>query len=256
MSYLTLTEALARKRVVILREYPVNTLTQLAVTYLFFAGIFFGGQAVAGAAITDSLPGIIVGFFVWTMAINSFAGAARSIMQEAQWGTLEQLYMSPYGFERVMAANAVVRLVESFAWGAAILVAMLATTGQSLSLDVLTVVPLVVLTVASALGIGFVFAGLALVYKRIDNIFGLLNFGLVFLIAAPTDEYPLFAVLPLSQGSTLLQRAMTDGVALWNLPAVDLVILVATAVGYLGAGVVAFRFAERRARRDGLLGQY
>ncbi|MFC6955110.1 ABC transporter permease [Halorubellus litoreus] len=256
MSYLTLVEALARKRYVILREYPVNTLTQLAVTYMFFAGIFFGGRAVAGAAITDSLPGIIVGFFVWTMAITAFAGAARSIMEDAQWGTLEQLYMSPYGFERVMAANAVVRLLESFAWGGAILAAMLATTGQSLTLDVLTVVPLVVLTVASALGIGFVFAGLALVYKRIDNIFGLLNFGLLFLIAAPTDQYPWLAVLPLSQGSTLLQRAMTDGVAIWNLPVLDLAILVATAVGYVAAGVVAFRFAERRARRDGLLGQY
>jgi ABC-2 type transport system permease protein len=172
VSYRTLFGALARKRVVILKEYPVNTLTQLAVTYLFFAGIFFGGKAVAGPALTDSLPGIIVGFFVWTMAITAFAGASRSIMQEAQWGTLEQLYMSPYGFERVMAVNAVVRLLESFAWGAAILAAMLATTGQQLTLDVLTVVPLVVLTVASALGIGFVFAGLALVYKRIDNLFG------------------------------------------------------------------------------------
>nr|WP_240148794.1 ABC transporter permease [Halorubellus sp. JP-L1] len=239
-----------------MKEYPVNTLTQLAVTYLFFAGIFLGGKAVAGPAITDSLPGIIVGFFVWTMAITAFAGAARSIMQEAQWGTLEQLYMSPYGFERVMAVNALVRLLESFAWGAAILAAMLATTGEVLTLDVLTVVPLVVLTVASALGVGFVFAGLALVYKRIDNLFGLLNFGLLFLVAAPVDEYPALAALPLSQGSALLQRAMTDGVAIWNLPAVDLAVLVATAVGYVLAGVVAFRVAEARARRDGLLGQY
>ena len=256
MSYRVLFGALARKRVVLLKEYPVNTLTQLAVTYMFFAGIFFGGQAVAGPAITDSLPGIIVGFFVWTMAITAFAGAARSIMQEAQWGTLEQLYMSPYGFERVMGVNAVVRLLESFAWGGAILAAMLATTGETLALDVLTVVPLMVLTVASALGVGFVFAGLALVYKRIDNIFGLLNFGLLFLVAAPADEYPVLAALPLSQGSTLLQRAMTEGVAIWNLPAVDLAVLVATAVGYVAAGVVAFRLAERRARRDGLLGQY
>lgn len=256
MSYRVLLEALARKRVVILKEYPVNTLTQLAVTYLFFAGIFFGGKAVAGPAITDSLPGIIVGFFVWTMAITAFAGAARSIMQEAQWGTLEQLYMSPYGFERVMAVNAVVRLLESFAWGGVILAAMLATTRQTLSLDVLTVVPLVVLTVASALGIGFVFAGLALVYKRIENLFGLFNFGLLFLIAAPVDEYPALAALPLTQGSALLQRAMTDGVALWNLPAIELAILVATAVGYAAVGMVAFRVAEARARRDGLLGQY
>jgi ABC-2 type transport system permease protein len=177
-------------------------------------------------------------------------------MQEAQWGTLEQLYMSPYGFERVMAANAVVRLLESFAWGGAILAAMLLTTGQQLALDVLTVVPLVVLTVASALGVGFVFAGLALVYKRIDNLFGLLNFGLLFLVAAPVDQYPALAALPLSQGSSLLQRAMTDGVAIWNLPALDLAVLVATAVGYVAAGVVAFRVAEARARRDGLLGQY
>jgi ABC-2 type transport system permease protein len=256
VSYRVLFGALARKRVVILKEYPVNTLTQLVVTYMFFAGIFFGGQAVAGPAITESLPGIIVGFFVWTMAITAFSGAARSIMQEAQWGTLEQLYMSPYGFDHVMLVNAVVRMLESFAWGFVILVAMLATTGQTLTLDVLAIVPLVVLTVASPLGVGFVFAGLALVYKRIENLFGLLNIGLLFLVAAPVDDYPLLVVLPLSQGSALLRQAMTEGVPLWELPVVDLAVLAATAVGYVVAGVVAFRYAEARARRDGLLGQY
>lgn len=256
MSYLTLFGALARKRVVILKEYPVNTLMTLVVTYTFFAAIFFGGQAVAGPAFTDTLPGIIVGFFVWTMAITAFAGSARSIMQEAQWGTLEQLYMSPYGFDRVILVNAVVRVLESLAWGVVILAAMLATTSQTLTLDALTILPLVVLTIASPLGIGFVFAGLALVYKRIENLFGLLNFGLLFLVAAPVDQNPILAVLPLSQGSALLRTAMTEGVPLWELPAGDLVVLVATAVGYVLAGMLAFGFAERRARRDGLLGQY
>jgi ABC-2 type transport system permease protein len=133
---------------------------------------------------------------------------------------------------------------------------MLVTTREPLTVDLLTVAPLVVLTVASALGVGFVFASLALVYKRIENVFSLLTIALLFLVAAPVDQYPVLAALPLSQGTDLLTTAMSQGTPLWALPPVELAILAGTAVGYLGLGVLVFRFAERRSRRDGLLGQY
>ena len=256
MSYLTLFEALARKRVVILKEYPVNTLTQLVVTYMFFAAIFFGGQAVAGPAFTDTLPGIIVGFFVWTMAITAFAGSARSIMQEAQWGTLEQLFMSPFGFGRVMLGKTAVNLAEAFLWGAVTLAFMLLVTGQSLALDPLTVLPLGVLAVMPAVGVGFVFGGLAIRFKRIENAFQLVQFLFIGLISAPVGEYPVLKWLPLAQGSYLLRWAMEDGTALWELPADELGVLVVTAALYLGLGYAAFTYCQRWARSEGVMGHY
>ncbi|MFC5970196.1 ABC transporter permease [Halomarina salina] len=252
----TLVRAVAYKKYLLLRRYPVNTVSQLVTLYLFFAVLFFGGQALAGAAITDSIEGLIVGYMLWSMSIAAYGGLSWAVMREAQWGTLEQLYMSPYGFGTVMAVRTFVNVVEALTWGVLILASMLLTTGETLSLDPLTVVPLVALTLAPVVGIGFVFGGLALVYKRIESMFQLVQFVLIGLIAAPVSVSPVVPYLPLAQGSHLLQRAMADGVHLWQFSATDLAILVGTGVGYLVVGYLAFLRASTVARRRGVLGHY
>lgn len=247
--------ALVKKAILLIR-YPVNTLSQFGTIYLLFAVIFYGGTAVAPTAITDSLGGIIVGYLLWSLSIAAFSGLSWNVTREAQWGTLEQLYMSPFGFGRVVVVKTVVNVLEAFFWGATVLAFMLVTTGQSLSIDPLTVVPLGALAVAPAVGIGFVFGGLAIRFKRIESAFQLVQFAFVALIAAPVAQYPFLKWLPLAQGSQLLQVAMRDGVALWRLPAGELGVLVVTAVGYLVLGYAAFQYCQTWARREGVMGHY
>ncbi|SFL09973.1 ABC-2 type transport system permease protein [Halogranum rubrum] len=251
-----LVSAIARKQLILLTRYPLNTASQLVGLYIFFALLFFGGQAIGGPAIGESLSGLIVGFFLFTMSVTAYAGLSWALTREAQWGTLEQLYMSPYGFGRVMAVTVGVNLLVSLAYGGFILASMLLTTGRTLTVDPLTIVPLVVLTLGSAIGVGFVFGGLALVYKRIENIFQLVQFGFILLIAAPVDAYPFLRVFPLAQGGNLLQRAMRDGVHLWEFAPTELFVLVATAVGYTVLGYLFFQRSSDKARRDGVLGHY
>jgi ABC-2 type transport system permease protein len=253
---LVLFRAVLRKQLLLLVRYPVNTVAQFVSVYLFFAVIFFGGQQVAGAAITDSLDGIIVGFFLFTMTIAAYAGLAWDVTREAQWGTLEQLFMSPFGFGTVMATKAVVNVLMSGLWGGVILALMLGTTGRRLFVDALTVVPVGLLALASVVGVGLAFAGLALVYKRIENVFQLMQFAFVGLIAAPAAEVAWLRALPLVQGSAMLQAAMRDGVRFWQFEPRAHAVLVATAVGYAVAGFLVFRLAATRARREGSLGNY
>jgi len=245
-----------KKQLLLLVRYPVNTATRFATIYLFFLAIFFGGQAVAGAELTESLDGIVVGFFLWTLATVGYSGLAWGVTREAQWGTLERLFMSPHGFGVVMGVKTLANVALSFLWGAILLAAMIATTGRTLWIDPLTVVPLVLLTLASVVGIGFVFAGLAIVYKRVENVFQLMQFGFIGLIAAPIGSYPGLRLLPVSHGSYLIQHAMQDGVRLWEIPAWELGLLVATATAYLVVGLVAFTLLHRRARRLGVMGHY
>ncbi|WP_458206188.1 ABC transporter permease [Haladaptatus sp. NG-SE-30] len=253
---LNLFRAILRKKAVLLVRYPVNTVSQLVTIYALFAIVFFGGRAVAGPAITDSIDGIIVGFFLFTAAIVAYSGLSWNITREAQWGTLEQLFMSPLGFGTVMSLKVVVNVIFSLLWGVVVLALMLLTTQTNLTLDLLTVGPLLVLAVASAVGVGFVFAGLALLYKRIENAFQLVQFGFIGLISAPVEAYPALRWLPLSEGSYLLRRAMSDGVHLWEFPAESLDILLLTATGYIVVGYLFFDRAQRRARQKGVLGHY
>lgn len=251
-----LLKVIAYKQVLLLIRYPVNTLSQFLTLFIFFSVVFFGGRAVAGPALTETLDGIIVGFFIFTLSIVSYSGLAWNVTREAQWGTLERLFMSPHGFGQVMGMKAVVNIAMSLVWGSALLLAMMALTGRWLVVDPLTVVPLAVMTLLSVLGIGFVFAGLALLYKRIENLFQLVQFAFIGLIAAPVGTYDWLRLLPVSHGSYLTMQAMEDGVRLWEFPAVELGLLTITAVVYLTAGYYVFHRSQRRARVNGLMGKY
>lgn len=245
-----------RKRLLLLVRYPVNTISQVGTIFLVFGVVFYGGRAVAPTAISDSIEGIIVGYLLWSMSITAYSGLSWGVTREAQWGTLEQLFMSPFGFGPVMVVKTVVNVLESFLWGAVTLLVMMVVTGRWLSVDPLTVIPLGVLALAPAVGVGFAFGGLAIRFKRIESAFQLVQFVFIGLIAAPVSQYPLLKWLPLAQGSQLLQTAMRDGVALWALPASELGVLVATAVAYLVAGYAAFTYCQRWARREGVMGHY
>ncbi|WP_435348955.1 ABC transporter permease [Haloarchaeobius sp. HRN-SO-5] len=254
--YLGFFRASARKRFVLLVRYPVNTLSQLGTVFLVFLVLFYGGNAVAPAAMSDTIGGIIVGYLLWSMSLTAYSGLSWNVTREAQWGTLEQLFMSPFGFGRVMLAKTVVNLLEAFLWGVATLGFMLVVTGRTLALDPLTLLPLGALALAPAVGIGFAFGGLAIRFKRVENAFQLAQFAFVGLIAAPVDQYPFLRWLPLAQGSQLLRTAMQDGVPLWQLPGDELAVLVVTAIGYLALGYAAFTYCQRWARREGVMGHY
>lgn len=254
--YRSLFLATLRKKVILLVRYPVNTLSQLGTILIVFLVLFFGGRAVAPAALDDTLSGIIVGYLLWTLSIVAYSGLAWNVTREAQWGTLEQLYMSPFGFGAVMLVQTVVNLLESLLWGTAVLLFMMGVTGRWLTVDVLTVVPLGLLAIGPVVGIGLVFAGLAIRFKRIENALQIVQFLFIGLIAAPVGQYPLLKWLPLAQGSQLLHLAMADGVPIWGFAAAELGVLVATCLVYLVAGYLVFDLCQRWARRAGVMGHY
>jgi ABC-2 type transport system permease protein len=134
--------AAARKKYLLLVRYPVNTISQFGTILLVFFVLFFGGRAVAPTAIADTIEGIIVGYLLWSMSITAYSGLSWGVTREAQWGTLEQLFMSPFGFGPVMVVKTVVNVLESFLWGAGTLLVMMAVTGRWLSVDPLTVLPI------------------------------------------------------------------------------------------------------------------
>jgi ABC-2 type transport system permease protein len=253
---LVLARAIAYKSLVLRVRYAFNTLTNLVTIYVFFALLFFGGREIAPQAINDSLTGIIVGFFLILTATVAYADLSWDLIREAQWGTLEQLYMSPLGFGRVVTIKTTVNLLVAFIFGGLLLGAMLLTTGETLILDPLVVLPVGFLTICSAIGVGYLLGGLALVFKRIENVFQIVQFSFVGLVAAPVDQIPALKLLPLALGADLLRDGMGQGISLWELPMVDLAVLVGTAIGYLAIGFVAFTLLSQKARADGKLGKY
>ena len=190
------------------------------------------------------------------LSVGAYSSISNDIGSEVQWGTLERHVMTPFGFAPVALLKGAAKVVRTFLLSAVILAVMLLFTGTTLELHVVTVVVVATLSILSVLGLGFAAGGITVLYKRIGNWLNLIQFGFVVLISAPVLELPWMKLLPLAHGSVLLQRAMVDGVRLWEFAPADLALLVAVAVGYLGFGYAVFRMSTRRARRLGVLGDY
>lgn len=258
MRTLVMIKAMVKRYAIELRRYAFNTVSMLASFYLVFLMVFWGARTFVGgsAQFGDTLAGIVVGFTVFYLTIYAYAELSWVLVQEAQQGTLEQLSMSPLGFGRVLIARIFAALAFRVVIMLVLLVAMMATTGRWLAFDLATVVPLLVLTVAGAQGIGFAMGGLAIVFKQIQAALGILQFLFFALIAAPVDRFPLVKFLPLSWGTELIGQAMIDGRSLWAMPAGDVAFLVANGVFYFVGGFAIFKLFERVARDRGLLGHY
>ncbi|QLC35722.1 ABC transporter permease (plasmid) [Halarchaeum sp. CBA1220] len=254
--YYHLLKAVIYRDLLIWVRYPLNAALGLFMGVFFFALMFYGGTLVAGEAFSDSIEGLIVGYFLWTLSLGAYSGIMNDIQSEASWGTLERHFMTPFGFGPVVLAKSIAIVFRTFMTSAVILVVMLLVTGTGLNLNLVTVLPVATLTLAGALGLGLVMGGLSVLYKRISNIANLLQFAFIGLISAPVFDLPWARVLPLVQGSAMLQRAMVDGTRLWEFDPLSLAVLIGTSVFYLAFGYAVFSLTTRRARRLGVLGDY
>lgn len=254
MSLRVVARAVIGKHLLILRQYWLNTLAGLGISYVMFVLVFFTGSRVAPSATEESLSGLIVGFFVWSMAFAAFQDPSAKLMEEAQWGTLEQLYLSPAGIGQILAIRTVFNITTVPIVSGLILAAMMLTTGTVLHVQLGTVFVISMLTICSATGLGFALGGIALVHKRVSNLFLIVQFLFVGAIAAPANV--LTNALPLALGYDLLDVAMEGGHSLWELPMVQLAYLVVKALVYLAGGYAVFRYMLGVAKERGVMGHY
>jgi ABC-2 type transport system permease protein len=255
-TYRDLARAVLYREYLVFVRYPADAAGAVVVALLLFGLLFVGGRAVAGRALTDSLEGLVVGYVLWTLAAGAYSAVANDLGREAQWGTLERHVTTPFGFAPVALLKGVAGLARTAVTSGVVLAVILVATGTSLRLDLLTVVPIAALAVTSVLGVGLAAGGLTVLYKRVGSWLNLLQFGFVGLVSAPAFDLGWARYLPLAHGSALLQRAMVRGVGITAVPPADLALLVAVAAGYLALGFAVFRWATRRARRLGVLGDY
>lgn len=255
-SYLTLFYGFCVRRFTILRRYPLN-FVGIFLNFLFvFLMIVWGGMAIAPVAIGNSMDALVVGYFLFATVQSTFFFLSGMVNNEATFGTLQQLYVSRFRFSTVTSAAVAANVILSVGMGVLNLLVILLVTGETLTIDVLTIAPILSMTLLHAIGFSFLLGGTALLYKRIQNLYPVVQFVFIGLISfALTDRlWPKF--LPVGQGAAMLHEAMAHGTRLWQFPAVDYLVLTGTAVVYLAIGYLAFYRAQHRARQKGLLDDY
>ncbi|GAA6761328.1 ABC transporter permease [Thermus oshimai] len=235
-----------------LRRYPLDFLGGLVTLSLIFYLLFAGARLLAGPGVEFGarLEGVLVGYLLWTFTLSAYNGLSFVLMEEARTGTLEQLFLTPYGPTRLLLLR---QAADLFGQGVFVLTLGLVLALLTGARPVLT--PGVLLPALAVLlggyGLGLLMGSLALLFKRVEQLLGLSQFLLLIPLQAPGEG--VWALLPLAPGAALVRGMMAHGTPLEPLP---LLLAWANGLAYLLLGLGAFRRAVRRAKARGLLHGY
>jgi ABC-2 type transport system permease protein len=240
-------------------RYPAEVIAGLVIITSVFYGLFLSAQYMAGPgfAFGDRLDAVVVGYVLWTLTLYIINDIAIGLQVEAQTGTLEQVFLSPFGAPRVFFARAVASLALRLTLILGIVFILTTITGSQLAFPPILILPLFTLVLA-AYGLAFVLGACALVFKRIQQVLGVFQFVLLFLLAAPVEEWTgsmqsLRYLLPMLPSTGLLRDLMARDVGLnWGIFGLALI----NGLVYFGLGLFFFHWAEQTAKQRGILGGY
>ncbi|MEM9148953.1 MAG: ABC transporter permease [Cyanobacteria bacterium P01_F01_bin.3] len=240
-------------------RYPSEVIGGVVILSAVFYGIFLGTQYMAGpsASFGSRLDTVVVGYVIWSLVLYIVNDIATNLQMEARTGTLEQVFLSPFGAPRVFFARAIASLTLRLLLILVVIGIISAMTSSQLSFPPLLLLPLSTLLLG-AYGLAFFIGSMALVLKNVQQLLSLFQFFLFFLLAVPTENWTGLAklivnVMPILPSTGLLRDLMAREVGLnWNGWAISLI----NALVYFSVGTLLFRWAEKKAKQQGSLGSY
>lgn len=246
-----------RKEFLELRRYLPNTIAVIITFYIIFLGLFLGIKVIGDSGTEDyNVQYMIVSYIFWFMATMVLQHIGGQITSEAMRGTLEQLYMSPLGVWRIMAARLISSLIMYFIIISILLYFTMLTTNQWLNIDVFSLFPIMFLTFISMCGVGYMIAGISIIWKQIGAFLQIIQFIIAGLAVVPLTASPILSYLPFVKGIDLIRNIMINGITWNNIALNDYISLTLNAMCYLLIGLLIFKVCERIAISRALLSHY
>ena len=240
--------------------YRLSMFSSIAVHLVIFPILMFLFQHLAIRYGSSYGPGrqldSLLGFLTWYLCMKVMVAIPRMVEDEATMGTLENVILAPVSLPTTVVLRTVVYCLR-YGLEALLLGAMLSLMlGLFVPLSVGGAV-IILLTLTGTCGMGLALAGLALVYKSVGSIVGVIgNLALLFSGAlVPLDGLgELFLMLkygfPMTWGIMVLRRlAISDAVLLSS----EVMGLAIQAVVMLLMGGFVFFICLQKAKDQGLL---
>ncbi len=240
-----------------MKRYLPDTISLIVTMYAIFLAMFFGITSIGNPETMDvNIQYGIVITVMWFLAIMAMQGVGYEINSEATRGTLEQLYMSPVPAWFILFSRMLAAILMNLVIYAIVLVAIMATSRQWLNFDFITLIPLFVFMTFCMIGVGFMIAGLALLFKQISSFLQIAQFAYFGLVAVPIGLSPFLEFLPIVRVASMVRESMIDGLTLTDFSGMDWTVLAVNSAIYFIVGVAVYKLAEARAMQRGLLGKY
>lgn len=249
------------KGLLLLWNYRFNMVMESIIIAFVFIGLnFFTGD---GELNQGNLDSSLIGYVIWIYTFMAISNMGWSLKEEAQTGTLEQMYMSPTPPELLILGRTLAAFITTTATILIVGIIVIPLFEISLPFN-LEGILVFGLTVFGLLGLGFMVGGATLVFKHVESLSYFIQYGLMFLNGSlvAIDKFPgwlaTFArLLPGTQGIIVLRQALIEQQSFHELWLDgSLILLILHSGMYFLVGVILYKVGERRARRDGTLGQY
>lgn len=250
------------------RAYRVNAISSLVMWGVIFPILLVTVQSVAINSGVNfgsvQQAQSLIGFLVWKLCMGVLIAVPAMIEEEAQTGTLENVMLSTHlPFRTLFFCRILARSLRSLL--ETLLLAMVLLLVFRLPLAFSPATWLVTgITLAGVWGVGYGIAGLALLYKSVSSVTGLLV-NLSFLISGalvPLDSLGLLyltlkLLFPMTWGIEILREIVLNEATLLELMrAGALPGLVLQTAAVLVSGLFIFERALKKARYSGELGSY
>ena len=240
-----------------------DTLSWFVFTFMMFVAMvvilngIHGGDFGAQARLL-----VVVGWITWVVAGDCMAEVPEEVTEEAEVGTLEQLCLLPVPFALILGIRSLAYFLGIGLRGllaAVILIFFIAPLPAAPALAILFLISL-----AGAYGLGYLLAGLALIFKKVSALTSLIFSLLILLTGAFVGLESLgwiYEVLrlafPLTWGISLMRQVVGEGTTLTGLfQSGEMVGLTLHSAIYLAVGLVVFAWGYRLARMKGTLAHY
>lgn len=245
-------------------RYPLSAVAEMAGLVITAFVIVAGADAYPGTIGTkfveagERLAGF-VGFFI---ALVGTQGPSKVVRDEADTGTLEQLSICRPNLMCIIIARVMADTMRLIPILILALGAVAHISGIEISLPFIKVFVILLAIGVGMSGWGFLIASLVLLYERMGFLINLFSLAMLPLAILPMKDLPASislaaAMVPFRWGNALLQGAIMPGAvgpeSVWTSV---LAPFLASSVATIAIGIAVFAYADRIARKDGLLGKY
>ncbi len=245
-----------------LSRYKFNTISDILVLYVLFMAMFLGVKGfgtsfgISPIDMGSNLEGFIVGYFLWTIMMMAYSDVAYGLMNDANRGTLEQLNMSGIKLSTIVTVRSLSDMLINLLISTILLFIIMVTTNYKLEIKIFSILLPVFIGIFSVLGIGLIFGGLALVFKKVQSLLNIVQYFLIALVIISPENEIIYNLLPFRPAADMVFASMIGGYSLIDFSIHDYGIMICNSILYFSIGLVIFNKCVKLAKKKGLLGQY
>lgn len=239
-------------------RYSFNTLFSMLMFYIIFFALMKGLSAFGGSLpiqLGDSVQGIVVSYYAWTMMLSVYTTAAYLVQQNQQLGTLENLIVNSESLSFVLISENIVSILFFFIFSWLNLFVFSIIAKITIYVNFFTVLYIVMVGLLSILGLSLMMSGFSLLYKRVNSFMNIGQFillGFLYLKDTPISR----VCVPFYQAKLLLEKTFIHDIPLHGFTLSDHLYLILNSTFFLVIGVIFFNLCLRHAKVKGTLNYY